>query len=242
MLKEALLEEIIEGYRNVIFERYQYVNLKEKHELPDFLSEEVVNLVRNYFLNFIYPPQNKRFELNDAFKSLDSFIKQPEKLFNILVDSVKLAFKYGRHLPKILNTGIKALKSFRAASSFENKLVEQAIAQKINAPYDKTKIYTLIKSLSRSEIEEFIEQSQSLIVVFHDKPLVVKVRSIIQDLINIMTTKSDIYSTSEIKGLEIGLEMLTEGEILFNSFPKNDQEQLIQLIIVLERGILDEIF
>ncbi|MFK7979352.1 MAG: hypothetical protein AB8G86_05190, partial [Saprospiraceae bacterium] len=47
-------------------------------------------------------------------------IQQPKKLLRILLDSGRLIFKYGRHLPKILNAGLKALRSFRTATQFEN--------------------------------------------------------------------------------------------------------------------------
>ena len=242
MTREKILEEIIEGYRNVIYQRYQYQNIKDKYGINESIDEETVNLLRNYFLDYIYPEFTKRAELDDAFKSLDNYIKHPQKLLRILLDTVKLIFKYGRHLPKILNSGIKAMKSFRAAAKFENSLVAEAIKNKIEAPYDLSKINILIKLLPRKEIEKFIELSQSLFEILHDKILIEKIKEIIQYLILIMRTKEKSYSLSQIRGLEIGLEMINVGDELFNRLTKENQQNLVHLITEIEREMLDSIF
>ena len=101
MTREKIAEDIIEGYRNTIYQRYQYQNIKHQYDIPESINEETVNLLRNYFLNYIYPEFNKRAELNESFKSLDNYIKHPKKLLSILLDTSNLIFKYGIHLPKI---------------------------------------------------------------------------------------------------------------------------------------------
>ena len=97
MTREEILEQIIIGYRDSIYHRYQYQNIKDKYEIPDTINEETVNKLRSYFLNYVYPDYNKRLELNEAFKSLDDYIKHPKKLLSILLDASKLIFEYGIH-------------------------------------------------------------------------------------------------------------------------------------------------
>ena len=84
MTRDKILEGIIEGYRNTIYHRCQYDNIKGKYKIPESINEETVNLLRNYFLNYIYPEFDKRVELNEAFKSLDNYIKYPQKLLGVL--------------------------------------------------------------------------------------------------------------------------------------------------------------
>jgi len=242
MAREKILEDIIEGYRNTIYQRYQYQNIKDKYGIPESINEETVNQLRNYFLNYMYPEYNTRTELNEAFKSLDDYIKHPQKLLRILLDAVKLIYSYGRHLPKILHTGLNAMKTFRAATNFENSLVDEAIKNKIEAPYDLSKIDALIKLLSRKEIEKFIEVSQSLFEILHDRILIKKIKEVIQYLILVMREKEESYALSQIKGLEIGLEMINEGDKLFNRLTKEDQKNLINLIAEIEKDKLDHIF
>lgn len=242
MEEENILKEIITGYRNLIQHRYQYQNITARYEIPDSIDAATVDKVRGYFLDYIYPDYSKRVELNEAFESLDSYIKRPEKLFRMLMDSIRLFFKYGTHIPKILSTGLKALKSFRAASGFEAQLAEMAIKHNVSAPYDKTKINRLLKNLSRDEIEQFIETSESLLFVFRDKKLIQEIIEILAYLIQRMEAKKNLYSVNEVKGIALGLEMLKKGDALFNQFSYNDQQLLIQLIIQIERSILDDVF
>ncbi|WP_452233025.1 hypothetical protein [Lacinutrix sp. MEBiC02595] len=242
MIREKVLEAIIAGYRNTIQQRYQYENIKDNYQLPESIDAETVNQLREYFLKYMYPEFSKRQELNSAFNSLEEFTKHPKKLVGIALDATKLIFKYGRHLPKILNTGLKAMQSFKAADNFENNLVDEAIKNKIDGPYNPEKIDALIKLLSREEIEKFIHISESLFEVLHDKVLINKIKGIIAYLIQKMRKKENIYTPSQIKGLEIGLEMLTEGDALFNRLSLADQQNLIDLIIEVEKDALARIF
>ena len=239
---KQLLSDIITGYRHTINERYQYSNIQSKYELPPSFTEERVQLFRNYFLDYIYPEAARREELDEAFESLDSYIKQPEKLLRLLVNSGKLIFKYGRHLPRILGAGLKALKSFRAASHFENRLVEEAIANDIHPPFDQAKINQLIQFLSRRDLEEFIENSQSLFETLHDRALIQKIKEIVEYLIGKMKERPNLYSEVEIRGMEIGLEIVKQGDHLFDQLDKEDQERVFEFVIQMERDVLDELF
>jgi hypothetical protein len=239
MNREKILEEIIEGYRQTIYQRYQYQNIKDNYEIPESINEETVALLRNYFLNYVYPESTKRAELNDAFDSLDNYTKDPKKLLRILLDASKLIFRYGRHLPKILNAGLKAMKSFRAAADFEIKFVDEAIKNKIVAPFGISKIELLLKLLPHEEIEKFIEISESLFEILHDRTLIKKIKEVIQHLILVMKKDENSYSISQVRGLEIGLEMLIEGDKLFNQLTKEDQQNLFHLIVEIERDFLD---
>tara|TARA_B110000091_G_scaffold207677_1_gene246234 strand:+ start:146 stop:874 length:729 start_codon:yes stop_codon:yes gene_type:complete len=242
MPKDTVLEKIIEGYRNTIYQRYQYQNIKDTYGVPESIDEETVNQLRNYFLNYMYPKYETRIALNEAFSSLDDYIKHPKKLLKILLDATKLLFRYGRHLPKILSSGLNAMKTFKAATDFENNLVDEAIKNNITAPYDLLKIDALIKLLSRRDIEEFIQYSQSLFEILHDKALIEKIKEVIQYLIRIMKERKDSYSLSEIKGLEIGLEMIHEGYKIFSRLAQEDQKNLVKLITDIEKDNLNRIF
>ncbi|NKI31643.1 hypothetical protein [Croceivirga thetidis] len=241
MNREEILPDIIEGYRNSILERYQYHNIQKKYNIPQTVNEKTVNNLRDYFLENLYPEFEKRQELEKAFRSLDEYIKKPQKLIGILFEASKLVFKYGRHLHLILNAGLKALKSFRAASKFESILIEEAIKNDIQAPYDLKKIDALIALLPRIEVEDFIETSQSLFETLHDKVLTNKIIEMIGDLINVMKTKEDVYSLTQVNGLKFGLKALKDGNALFNSLNHEDQVTLIELISEIERDRLNQI-
>jgi hypothetical protein len=237
--KEEILEEIIKGYRKVLYNRYQYENIKVKYDIPPTIDEKTVDSLRDYYLAHIYPEYTQRKALNQAFESLDSFTKQPQKLLSILLDASRLIFKYGFHLPKILNTGLKALQTFKAAASFENTFVEEAIRKDLQAPFDHEKINELLKALSREEIDDFIATSQTLFDTLHHKKLVKKIKEVILHLLIVMRSKESTYTESQVKGLEIGYDLLNEGDKIFNKLTKSDQKKFIYLITDIEKDMLD---
>lgn len=242
MDKKKVLNEIILGYRGLIEERYQFHILKNQYEFPNTINEVTVNNIKTYFLTYIYPDLEQRNTLNEAFSTLDGFIRKPEKLLNLVLDSFQLIFSHGRHLPKIFNAGLKAMKSFRGATKFENALVKEAIKNKIAPPYSTIKINTLIQYLPYSEIEEFMKNTETFFNIIYDKELVEKIKEIIAFLISKMKKKSKIFSKKEIEGLGLALETITKGEEMLNSLKPKDQEILIAFVLQIEKDHINKLF
>ena len=242
MSDKIVLNEIIIGYRIVIEERYHYKTLKNKYDFPKTINDEIVNDIKTYFLTYVYPDVAQRAALNEAFRTLDGFIKQPEKLLNLVLDSFKLIFTHGRHLPKIFNAGLKAMKSYRGATTFENALVEKAIHNKIEPPFSISKINTLIQLLPYQEIESFMKNTETFFNIIHDKELVEKIKEIIAFIISKMKMKPKIFSKKETLGLELALETIIKGEQMLNKLTKTDQEILIDFVLIIEKDHLTEIF
>lgn len=242
MSEEKILNEIILGYRNVIESRYQYSKLTNNYDFPETINENIVENIKNYFLTYVYPDIKQRNELNEAFSTLDDFIKHPEKLLNLVIDSMKLIFSHGRHLPKIFNAGLKAMKSFRGATVFENNLVKKAIITKLDPPYSIDKINYLISLLSYKDIEEFMRNTEAFFNIIYDKILVKKIKEIIEYLISKMKNKPNVFLEKEIIGLELALTTISKGEELLNQLDEKDQEILISFVLKIEKDNLDNIF
>jgi hypothetical protein len=242
MSKEILLNEIIIGYRNLIEERYQYKILKEKYDFPETINEEVVENIKTYFLTYVYPDVEKRAELNEAFNTLDDFIKHPEKLLNLVLPSLKLIFTHGKHLPKIFNAGLKAMKSFRGATKFENAIVQKAMKENSKPPFTSIKINKLIQLLPYKELEEFMKNTETFFNIIYDKELVEKIKEIISFLISKMKNKPKVFSNKEIVGLSLALETITKGEQMLNKLTLKDQEILIVFVLQIEKDYLEAIF
>jgi len=240
--KKEVLDEIILGYRRLITDRYQYGFLKDNFDLPDSFDEDRVNRFRTFFLDNIYPEPQKRDELNEAFESLDDYIKHTDKLLRLLVESAKLLFKHGRHLPKILSAGIKALRSFRSANTFEFKLVDVAIASGKSAPYSSSDMENFISLLNKKDIEGFIKNSRSLFETLHDRVLVQKIKEIVNHLISKMKSNPKLYSQQEISGLELGRDIINGGDSLFEELSKDEQFQIFEFVVTLEQNVMEDLF
>lgn len=242
MNEAYFLHEVIKGYRQMIEHRYQYHNLQDKAGLPDTFDETRVAKFRSYFLEYIYPSPEKRSELNEAFENLNNYIHHPEKLLRLLVDSGKLMFKYGRHLPKILRAGLKAMRSFQQANHFEEQLVKGAIEYKMEPPFEEADLRELIGKLPRKEIDKFIESGLILFDTLNDRQLVYKIIDIIENLIKSMRKRPNIYGAEEVRALELGYELIVQGNHLFEELSEKEQAVIFDFIVAREREVLDEIF
>jgi len=236
--RKRILNEIILGYRRVISERYDYKNLKMRSDLPKSYSEERSIIFKDYFLNYMYPLADKREVLNEAFENLDNYIKHPEKLLRILIDSSTIILKHGRYLPKILNAGIKALKAFRRTSKFEEILISQAMLSKYEAPYSNIEINELIKSIAKKDIKKYMKNIRKLFEIMSDSVLVSKILKILGHIIKTMKNRPKAYSKKEVKGLEIGQEIIIAGDALFKELNKKEQREIFIFILTMEKEIL----
>jgi len=242
MDKTKVLHAVIKGYRKVITSRYQYSKLKKDPLLPNTFDEKRIEKFKQYALNYLYPPLAKRDELDAAFAQLDLYTRQPKKLIKIVMTSSRLVFKYGRHLPKMLMAGMKALRAFRKANAFENQLVAAAMQLSLKPPYKVADMYTMIQALSKEEIEQFMESTESLFQILHDQPLVKKIIEVIQFLIDAMKKEPEVYAKEEVLGLTLGLDIIEKGNELFSELSKAEQVLLFEFIMQRERKHLEALF
>lgn len=239
---QEILDGVIIGFRNLINDRYQYDNISTKYSIPDSFDEERVARYRTFFLEQVYPHPEKRELLNEAFRSLDNYLTHPDKLARILFDSTAILLKHGRSIPKLMGAGIKAFRSFRIATHFEDKLVRKAKSSGKLPPYSNDDVNSFIKALLRKDIDEFIDNTRTLLELLYDRALVREIIQIVSELIGRMKKHRNRYSEAEIAGLEIGLEMLIEGNHLFDQLSREDQRSIFNIIIGIEVDVLEELF
>ena len=239
---KEILNGVIVGFRNLLSERYQFKNISGKYDIPASFDEERVDRYRNFFLEQVYPDPEKRELLDEAFKSLDNYLTHPDKLVRILLDSVAVVLRHGRSIPRLMGAGMKAFKSFRIATAFEEKLVRKAKSSGKLPPYSEEDINSFITALRRKEIDDFIDNTRALLELLYDRALVQEIIKIIQELLTKMKKARNGYSKAEIGGLEIGLEMLTEGNKLFDELSREDQLRIFDIIIHIEVDYLEKLF
>jgi len=239
---KELLNGVIIGFRHLINDRYQYVSLSSKYALPASLDEQRMTMYRDFFLEQVYPHPEKRELLEEAFRSLDNYLKHPDKMMRIVFDSAAILFRHGSSIPKLLSTGMKAFRSFRVATEFETKLVRKARNSKKLPPYSTADINGFITSLRKRDIDEFVANTTELLEILYDRKLVKQLIQIMTELIAKMKKAPQSYSETEAAGLTIGLDMLIEGNRLFDSLPAADQRRVLNVIVAIEVDVLEELF
>ncbi|MFT6320010.1 MAG: hypothetical protein ACJAT4_000932, partial [Granulosicoccus sp.] len=51
-----------------------------------------------------------------------------------------------------------------------------------------------------------------------------------------------VYSSAEVKGLEIGKEIIEKGDLLFEELSTEEQGEIFKFIVEMEREEMDRIF
>lgn len=236
------MNEVILAYRRLIEKRYQHASLVEKYEIPSSFGSEKVDDFRAFFLEYVYPHPTKREELNSAFATLDEYIQKPDKIFRLLLDSATLLFKYGRHLPKIMNAGLKALRSYRTASRFELQLIQVAKNKNISYPISEHDLKMLISRLPKTAVDNFIADTEVLFLTIHDRSLVEKIEEIVTALIVRMKAKPKHYSHDEVLAMQLGKEVIHEGNRLFESLSPENQKLILETVVKIEKDNLQNIY
>jgi hypothetical protein len=239
---KEILNGVIIGFRNLVYDRYQYENINSKYEIPDSFDDERMSLYRDFFLEQVYPHPEKRELLDEAFKSLDDYLTHPDKMLRIVFDSAAILFRHGSSIPKLMGAGLKAFRSFRTASDFEAKLVKKAKLSGKFPPYTPEDINSFIVALRRKDIDAFIVNTRALLELLYDRRLVREIIQILSELIAKMKKSPRSYSETEVGGLQIGLDMLIVGNRLFESLSSADQRRIFDIIIAIEVDVLEGLF
>ena len=239
---KEILDGVIIGFRNLINDRYQYETINAKYDIPDSFDEDRMTLYRDFFLEQVYPHPERRELLEAAFRSLDDYLTHPDKMLRIVFDSAAILFRHGSSIPKLMAAGMKAFKSFRIATDFETKLVRKAKNSGKLPPYSTDDINSFITSLRKRDIDEFVVNTTDLLEILYDRRLVRQIIQIMSELIAKMKKSPRSYSETDIAGLGIGLDMLVQGNQLFESLPPSDQRRILDIIVAIEVDVLEELF
>ena len=241
MKKKVLLDEMIEKYRLLVSQRYEFDSLEAKFILDESVTPELIDKVKAYFLDYIYPPKDQREILKDAFDDLDKHIKNPGQLLKLLGDAPGIIFNFGWQFPKALKAGVRALKSFKAASRFENELVAIAKKKKVKLPISDELFEEILADLPQDELRDFIDEMEDLLSALTDSKLLRKTTAILTELVQKMNEQKDFFSKEEINALKIGIDILDNGYHLFDNMSEAEKREMIVLIIKAENDFLEEL-
>lgn len=238
MNKEALVNELINKYRDLVSDRYEYEKLESQFVLDESVTKELTDKVKTYFLEYIYPTPEQRKILNIAFENLDKHIKNPTHLLKLLGDAPAIIIKFGWQFPKAIKAGFQSLKSFKKASKFENDLVRIAEELKIKLPISYNDFEQIMANLSADELKEFISDFEGLFSSLTDSKLLQKTTEILKQLVKKMEAEKKFYSTEEIEAIKIGIGILENGYHLFDNMSKAEKKEMVSLIMKAENQFL----
>jgi len=235
-------EHIINKFREMIYKRYNYEDLKKRFDLPPTITPEVIQEIKAYFLTVIYPPAVERKQLEAAFKNLGSYVRSPAKIWGLFGDMARAIFKFGRHFMAALRAGMDSLNSFVGAKNFEASMAEIANRNGIQPPMTDEEFEDTLYQLPRSEVEKFIKDVRHLFEAMVNTDLLKKTLEILDHVIQTMERKPQTFPKEDVDGIRLGRGLLQKGYDLFSTMDEKTKKDAVHLIYENEMWFMDEVY
>lgn len=233
---------LINKYRAVVAERYEYKNIKKTLKLPDNITPEIVETLRQYFLGNLYPEPKQRAKLDAAFAELENYVLHPAKVWNLLGNITSAIFKFGFQFPAAIKAGLISLEAYTSAMHFENTLTNVALKKKLTIPISDKDFYDCLIAIPKDDLYKFISELEQLFASFTNTTLLGKTISIMEDVIAKMQAKGDMYSKSEIEAIELGMDIMRKGYDLFIEYDDDMKNEILKLITDNEKEFIDSLY
>ena len=233
---------LIEKYREVVEKRYSYHVIYESFELPDSINEQVVNTLRRYFLESLYPEASKRERLDAAFEELQNYVMHPGRIADMMGNLGSAILKFGFQFPVAVKSGLSALEVHTSAKHFENSLLAGANQNKFTVPITDEQFKVCLRSIPKPQLEKFISEVTQLFHAFSNTDLLSKTISIMDDVLARMYAKKDVYSTNEIEAIELGREIIRKGHDLFLHLNEQAKLDILELVKANEYDFLESVY
>ena len=238
----AMKYHLIEKYRAVVSKRYDYKIVAKKFELPESISKEVVDTLRNYFLESLYPEPAQREKLDTAFEELQNYVLHPGRIADLLGNIGSAILRFGFQFPVAVKSGFVALEVHTAAKHFEHSLLSGAQQNKFIVPISDEQFYVCLASIPKPQLEKFINEVTELFHAFSNTDLLSKTISIMDDVLQRMYAKKNIYSQNEIEAIELGREIIRRGHDLFLHLDAQTKFDILELVKANEREFLESVY
>lgn len=231
---------LIDAYRKSLVRRYSQENISRFPELAKF-DRKVVDKLIAYFLELLYPPYETRKELDNAFHSLGSFVNSSAKFFGVMGSLGYAVFKFGKLLLQGIQAGIAALRSYIAAHKFESELYQNALPYlEKGIDISEEKIFnSLIGKIPEKEATAFRHQVVKLFEILANKKLLEKIQEIMLHVIEKMQQRPDVYSASEIRGIQMGFNIIEKGKVLFDELTPEQIQIVLRGIDTIEKDFYE---
>ncbi len=233
---------LINKYRSVVATRYEYKNVKKMLVLPDNITPEVVETLRQYFLNNLYPEPAQRAKLDAAFAELENYVMHPAKVWNLLGNITSAIFKFGFQFPAAIRAGLISMEAYTSAKHFENTLTSAALEKGLTIPVSDKQFYDCLIAIPKDDLYKFIGELEHLFASFTNTELLGKTISIMEDVVTKMKSKGDMYSHNEIEAIELGLDIMRKGYALFTEYDDEMKNEMLQLITDNEKKFIDGLY
>jgi hypothetical protein len=101
---------------------------RENTHLLDGVTQNDINMLKEFFFNTIYPQMGERAERDKSFESMVKMLKQPARLGRFIPSLPLLVLRYARVWPTAVNVGVNAMMAYLYSLRIEELVTRETIA------------------------------------------------------------------------------------------------------------------
>lgn len=234
--KDTTLEEaVIEFYRQEIHRRYQLDRMRQVEQFDD-IPDAMLDALRDFFLERIYPSEEVRHELDAALDELRGLLHSPKRLTILLRSSLTSIFRLGAHMPAAISAAIGALDALRKTRKLETHMME--VAHRLDLvpkdAADRRKMVRVIAGVPEKVVRDLIHDVVHLFEALSDVKMLSGLLRVMKRWLRAMEARPDLYNAEERRGVALALEVLQGGLDLFLHLKPRDFPLIIKGIETIE--------
>ncbi|MBX7255815.1 MAG: hypothetical protein K1Y02_05600 [Candidatus Hydrogenedentes bacterium] len=233
---------VIDGYREQLRGRYLLENVRRFGEFRA-VSERKIELLRDYFLECIYPESQQRMKLDAAFDHMGVVIRSPRRLTPLMMMAVKTVWKLGVMFPSAVKAGAHSLEAYLETRRLEGEMLKYAHARGLT-PRDVAKRETMIQMIAHVPKEEVIRFRTEVLKLFtclSNVKLLTATVEIMDNSRALMESRPDLYDEEELAGFTLGHEILRRGAALFQQLKTSEFPMILRGIEAVEIDWYDRV-
>ena len=225
----GLREAVISMYRAELKRRYTPDHI-HGYDAYGAISKESIQRMASFFLSSVYPPPAERAKRDAAFEDMGAVLRSPRKMWPLFGTAVSSVWKLGRQLPAALRTGWTTLELYLESSRMEEDLARVATDLGLGPSQiaNREVFANLIASVPAADVEDFRTDILKLFRALANSALLETSISVMQHSRDIMEKHADRYTERELAGLELGINMLTQGYELFSSLAADEVALILE--------------
>lgn len=235
---ESPLREVVLGfYREELQRRYQLINVRRFEEFRT-ISDAQLTVLRDFFLDQIYPELERRNRLDAAFDQLGAMLTSPKRMSPLLTAALTSLWRMGTKIPAAVSAGRAAIDAYMKTRELEACLIASATKVKLK-PKDahvRAKMVTLIQAVPEKQVLTLISDILDLFHALSNTEILKVAVAFMEQCQVVMEKRTDLYTDEDREGFQLGLELLKGGLGLFT---KMKPEELKAIIAGIERIELD---
>lgn len=243
ILEERLKAAVIEAYRGELRQRYSETNVRRFAELHA-ISAETITALREFFLRYIYPPHESRGARDSSFDEMGRVLKSPRKLLPLFGTALTSIWKLGGRIGQAIQAGLRTLEAYIESKRLENAMIEIALNEDV-APEkfsERETVSRIVRGISPKKVRRFQKDMLLLFESLANVKLLENSLEIMRDSREVMVSRPEVYTPTELSGLDFGLELLGAGYELFRALSAPEVAAVLAGIELIEADWYQTVF